>query len=545
MRRYSWVFAMLLVPALLVGAGLLRLLARERERARLAERLQYERLAATAADAVRVAVGAVEEPLLARLRDFAPGAELAGLRRLRAENPLVRNAFWFDEARERLALPDPDQPADEEERYFVRRYEALFDGRVQWSDCRPKAGREELGSVRNIRQFSKSVGRRAAAFSRAPSYDEPADESGWMVWFADEQLYKLGWVRRGGARYGVELEGAMLVAQLTQMLPRDVPPGVTVALLDGNRRLVHQVGTLPEAGAAQPAAERAVGTELPHWAVAVHVAPGGAGGADAWTGIVGGGVVVGLVALILLTGWVLQREARRNWQDARRKTDFVANVSHELKTPLTAIRLHAEMLESGRVGSDEKRQHYLRVLVAESRRLARLVESVLTFSRLDRGRQPLRPEALDLAEEVTTVCAAARPAAEATGMRLEADMPVACRVRADRDALAQCLHNLIDNAVKYAGRGTVRLSATASADRVALRVCDEGPGVAPALRERVFEAFERADQSLTAVQQGVGLGLAITRRLVVAMGGAVRCEAAPGGGACFVVELERWREDKA
>jgi len=127
-------------------------------------------------------------------------------------------------------------------------------------------------------------------------------------------------------------------------------------------------------------------------------------------------------------------------------------------------------------------------------------------------------------------------------MRLEAAVAPALAARADPDALAQCLHNLIDNALKYAARGTVRLAAEASGGRVRLRVLDEGPGVAPALRARVFEPFERADSALTAVNQGVGLGLAITRRLAAAMGGTVRYEPAPGGGACFVVDLELWRE---
>jgi signal transduction histidine kinase len=538
MRRYSFAFVVLLIPALLVGAGVLRLLARERSRAQLAERLQFERLATAACESVRSAVAVVEEPLLGRLRALPASDELQGLRRLREENPLVRNVFWFDETRRRLVVPDPERPAEEEDRYFVQRYESLFGGRVQWSDCRANAGREELSTLRNLRQLSEAVGRKGSR----QAYAQVDEQSGWMVWFADEQLYKLGWVRRGTARFGVELESAMMVAQLTQMLPRELPPGVAVALLDGNRRAVHQVGNIMETDLPRPVAEASVGAELPHWAVAVYVRPGTGVAASRWAGLLGAIVAVLLIALILVVGWVLMREASRNWEEARRKTDFVANVSHELKTPLTAIRLHAEMLESGRVVSDEKRRHYLGVLVAESRRLARLVESVLTFSHLDRGRRALRLEGVDLAATLEEICATARPTVEAAGMRLETAVPEPCVVKADRDALAQCLHNLIDNAVKYAARGTVRIAVEPSLGSVRLRVCDEGPGIAPALRERVFEAFERADDSLTAVRQGVGLGLAITRRLVTAMGGTVRCEAALGGGACFVVELEPWRE---
>ncbi len=540
MRRYTYAFVLLLVPALLIGAGVWRLLAREQARARLDERLQHERLAEAAAEAVRIAVGVVEAPLLAQLKGLDAEAAISGLGQIRNDNPLVRNVFIYDEHSRRLLLPDPDNPANEEERYFVRRYEPLFAGRVLWSDCGAGVAEEEApSSLRGIQQLSYAVQAKEIRSKGVAA----AEAAGWLVWFADEQLYKVGWVRRGALRYGVELETAMVVAQLTQMLPQRLSPGVGVALLDGNRRLVHQVGARPAAVGVRPAAEQPVGAELPHWAVAVYAA--GDAGAAGGRRLVGLGAVftAALIALILAIGWVLMREAGRNWEEARRKADFVANVSHELKTPLTAIRLHAEMLEAGRVDSEEKRQHYLRVLVGESRRLGRLVDSVLTFSRLERGGHALRLERVSVAEAVAGVCEAARPAVEAAGMRLEAAVEPSLSVQADRDALAQCLHNLIDNAVKYAARGVVRITAEAGGGRARIRVCDDGPGIAAAMHERVFEAFERADNALTAVSQGVGLGLAITRRLASKMAGSVRYEQPPKGGACFVVELKQWTGD--
>ncbi len=246
-----------------------------------------------------------------------------------------------------------------------------------------------------------------------------------------------------------------------------------------------------------------------------------------------------LLLAILGGGWLLLRDAHRSAIDARTRTTFVANVSHELKTPLTTIRMYAEILNEGRTKDESRRAHYLDVIVQESQRLTRLINNVLDFSRLEQGRKTYRPEDLDLATETRRIVEAQNSRLQAVGLAVElegADTP--CPAHADRDAFEQALLNVLDNAAKYAVSGKRVLVHVASANGAAqVRVCDRGPGVPAAHRSRLFQQFHRADDSLTTRQPGCGLGLSISRRLLRDQGGDLRYETAENGGACFVLTL--------
>jgi two-component system, OmpR family, sensor histidine kinase VicK len=219
---------------------------------------------------------------------------------------------------------------------------------------------------------------------------------------------------------------------------------------------------------------------------------------------------------------------------AERRSDFVAAVSHELKTPLTAIRMYGEMLRDGIVPSDAKRQEYYRHITAESERLSRLINNVLEFARLEKGTRDVALTTGAVEPVVREAVELVRPHVEAEGfaLRLESDGALP-PVRFERDALLQVLFNLIDNAVKYARDGTERwvLVRTAAADGgVRLAVRDSGPGVPARHLAHVFEPFYRGERELTRRHKGTGLGLALVRGLVERMGGHVRGRNVDGGG---------------
>jgi signal transduction histidine kinase len=224
---------------------------------------------------------------------------------------------------------------------------------------------------------------------------------------------------------------------------------------------------------------------------------------------------------------------------AERRSNFVAAVSHELKTPLTAIRMYAEMLRDGMVPSGEKQREYYGTITAESERLSRLIQNVLEFSRLERGSRDVHLVAGPLAPVVEEAVQVLRPHAEREGFRLEVDVPADLPpVRFDRDALLQVLFNLVDNALKYARDAsdrTVRIEGRAEQGGVRLAVRDAGPGVADGQLSRIFEPFYRAGDELTRTAQGAGIGLALVRELSDRMGAALRGVNAPGGG--FEVSL--------
>ncbi|MCB9675208.1 MAG: HAMP domain-containing histidine kinase [Alphaproteobacteria bacterium] len=211
---------------------------------------------------------------------------------------------------------------------------------------------------------------------------------------------------------------------------------------------------------------------------------------------------------------------------ARQRADFVAAVSHELRSPLTSIRMYSEMLEHGMVPGEDTKLGYYRTIRQESERLSRLVEDVLAFSKLERG-QDRAGTAGKLGEVVDEVGRLFRPITERDGFDLEVRVQADARDLAvsDRDALVQVLTNLVDNALKFSRDREVRrvaVSAQRSDAGVELAVRDSGPGVDPSFLPRIFDAFTRGEAELTRKTKGTGIGLALVRGLVAELGGQVR-----------------------
>jgi signal transduction histidine kinase len=242
-------------------------------------------------------------------------------------------------------------------------------------------------------------------------------------------------------------------------------------------------------------------------------------------------VVAGLAAIYRMVAVVVGY--------AERRSNFVAAVSHELKTPLTAIRMYGEMLRDGIVPSEAKRAEYYRHITAESERLSRLIDNVLEFSRLEKGNRTVHLVSGAVAPVVREAAELLRPHLEGAGFRLvvDCDEQVA-PVEHDRDAFIQVLCNLGDNAVKYAAgsmRRDVELRCRQDKDAVVISVRDYGPGVPPRHLDKIFEPFYRREDELTRRTKGTGLGLALVRGLCERMGAQVVGRNAEGGG--FEVEV--------
>lgn len=247
-----------------------------------------------------------------------------------------------------------------------------------------------------------------------------------------------------------------------------------------------------------------------------------------------GGCLVGLLFLSLVSGgWLLVKAARRSHLEAMRKTDFVSNVSHEFKTPLTTICLCAELAQDDGLDS-ERRKKALASVVTEAKRLNRLVMNALYFSRLEKNRRRYDPVRLDASEIVREVCATFSPRFPdgcLQGPKGE------CIATVDADALRQILANLLDNAAKYAPRGKVEVKVEAEGDHVLVAVADNGPGLSHEALRHAFDRFWRGDNSVTRKTGGSGLGLAIARGLARGMGGDLTAANRDGGGAVFTLEL--------
>jgi signal transduction histidine kinase len=240
------------------------------------------------------------------------------------------------------------------------------------------------------------------------------------------------------------------------------------------------------------------------------------------------------LALAVLAVW----QQRQRERLARLREDFVAGASHELRTPLAQIRLFAETLRLERVRSDEERSRALTVIEREARRLEHLVENLLHFSRLERGTLRLVPEPVDLGALTREIVAEFTPLADKAAVSIRVEGPESVTARADPGAWRQIVLNLLDNAVKYGGRGSRVTVGLQSGDGFrGLTISDEGPGVPAADREKVWERFWRGDTARADGITGTGIGLATVRDLVTLQHGDCRVESVEPHGARFVVRV--------
>jgi signal transduction histidine kinase len=257
----------------------------------------------------------------------------------------------------------------------------------------------------------------------------------------------------------------------------------------------------------------------------------------------------GLLAAALVGGVVLAlRAADRAVRLSAMKSDFVSNVSHELRTPVASIRVFGELLRTGRAQTPEKIREYGEYIEVESRRLSRLIDNILDFSRIESGRKEYRFVECDVLEIVLDVIRTFEVRVVPQGVRIDFHGPAEPipPIHADPDAIAQAFHNLLDNAVKYSGDSkTISVTLSREADRVVLAVQDFGIGIAPEEQRKVFERFHRVGTGLVHDVKGSGLGLSLVSHIVQAHGGQVAVVSKVGDGSTFTMSLPLRHEERS
>lgn len=567
-RRAAVFWFLLLVPTLATGGGALWLLSREQarweEQAKAAmdsRRSSLEARARLIVENVELILGDVQTALMETLQS-APTASVSTMTFLEEwmrSNSLVRQAFRIG----------PDQriiyPAGVGEGVTRDWVEALVSS-PPWTALDKTEAQEESLSSREVRKsVSSNVANAQAARSAVQDLamqrqrsesdvvmQKSIDNRGQNGWTpirdGSQRIHLLGWRKLAdGAVLGVEINLEELSRRWVNLLPdrtaerehfeiqRD--PGMSplnraLSSISGYSSSPGKRGaTSPEVSV--PLSERI----LPGWAVVGYLDEDAQMTSARGFILAGTLLVMMLIVSILIGGTLLVRQARRSEEDALQKTSFVANVSHEFRTPLTTIRLYAELLAQDRVRSQEQKTNYLRVIGEESERMTRLVNNALDFSRLEQGKKKYALEALDLVPEFHRMLDLLEPRVAAAGLVLQRDLPSSPVVKTvDRDAVQQILSNLVENACKYAPEGEiVTVGLTIRENDVHLVVEDRGPGIALEHRRRIFEKFHRVDETLTAEKSGVGLGLSIARQLARGLGGDLQYEARDGGGARFIV----------
>lgn len=448
----------------------------------------------------------------------------------------VRQVFVMDAKGERVHPPRV-APLSEAEQRFLQRSAEIWRNR----DILYQGG----GSTGAESPLTPSLGSAREPANRAQSV--PAH--GWYVWHWGAETDLIFWTRDASSRLiGFELEPARVMADLIGLLPvsddvKDRLGDARMRLSDDRGRIVYQWGAwhdVKQTEAAKPLAVRPLGHPLGSWKLAYYAAPLAQKSGAGWfiMASILGALAFALGGLALY----LYREHTREIRNAQQRVNFVNQVSHELKTPLTNIRMYAELLadQLGEHDDDSKPRRYLGVIVAESQRLSRLILNVLNFARLQRERLQLHRQPGRVDDVVSATLNSFRPALQAKGIAIDFRPNAPQTVSLDADALEQILNNLLSNVEKYAaagGRLEVATSHAGTHSQVTVR--DYGPGIPARERERIFAPFYRLSDRLSDGVTGTGIGLTIARELARLHGGELRLIEGDNGaaGACFQLSL--------
>ena len=466
--------------------------------------------------------------------------DVESLRRINRTEPRLFQLFVLDESSE-LIYPNPtstDSPLTRTERKFLTQAGRMFSGHdfegVVLSSEKNSEGVLEKGKSNRISPRSDD----SSSFPQSSKFKSPAlTSSKWFGWYWERGLNLIYWQRHpSGKIVGCALERSRWIADLIAQLP---DTDTKTQKLDGTRhsqkfdsriRLVnasgnsvYQWGHLQPTDSAEPFCEIPVVDPLASWRLQCFVPDDQltASGNGSWLGLA---AMLATIALVLgLCGYFLVREYARDMRSAEQQVSFVNQVSHELKTPLTNIRMYAELLERDfdqlETDVETASRKRLDVILSESQRLSRLIGNVLTFARHQRDSLSLRPSEAMPAQVIEQIVDRFRPSLEEKGIAIKLTNSHDQAMSLDTDILEQIVGNLISNVEKYAATGErLDIDSCVADGELTIDVRDAGPGIKASNRELVFEPFRRESNDVSSAT-GTGIGLSIARELARLHGG--------------------------
>ena len=469
------------------------------------------------------------------------------LRELVRRSGVVRQYFVLDSNGD-LAFPPLSGPLTAAEGAFIERTRQIWLNRAI-----PSTGRE--GDYRGVQALSQTFAKGAqvpqapATQAAAPAKGKQvgkggAPERGWHVWYWGNGINLIFWWRdEMDTIVGAELDRARLMMDIVDRLPETNPfeptlPNARIALVNSTGTVLYQWGGHEPGEGETSQASVTLSPPLSAWRLE-YFAPSDLVGAGFGRGVlfnVLSGLGVLAVAMVAMAVY-FYRESAREMREAAQRVSFVNQVSHELKTPLTSIRMYAEMLEGQLEGAIEKPRKYLDVIVSESQRLSRLIGNVLSFSRKQRSALRIHRAVGDVDDVLREVLEHFDAALRARGIKVVFSGTANRPAEFDRDALEQIVGNLLSNVEKYAaGADRVEVVSAQESGMVTITVADNGPGIPLREQRRIFEPFHRVSSKLTDGVAGTGIGLAIARDLARLHGGDLTLEPSRQG-ACFKLVL--------
>ncbi len=366
-------------------------------------------------------------------------------------------------------------------------------------------------------------------------------EFGIIPRLVNEKLKLIFWKKQSNGNIaGCVIDEINFKKKIVGMLPDIYTPVRILTLLDetGNPLITPQDNQ--ERDWRRPFVAREISEKLPHWESAAYLTDSNVISSKArvfvftmWI------LIIILFVLIVGGGIVVLRSLHSEITLAQQKTTFVANVSHELKTPLTSIRMFAEMLKEKLQPDPEKREKYFNLMVSETERLTRLINNVLDFSKRGQGKKRYNIKQLEIVSLYKEIIEIQRVRLEHNGFEVNfVDEGIRILVNADEESIKQAVLNLISNAEKYsADTKKIDFEIDIEDKDIIFKIKDRGVGIAPNQVKKVFDEFYRVDDTLTSKVSGTGLGLTIAKRIIQDLGGDIIYKSREGGGSIFQIRL--------
>ena len=367
------------------------------------------------------------------------------------------------------------------------------------------------------------------------SYQGEAN-SGWFNWFANNQQTPIFWIRRGEYIVGAELIVPRLLADVINLLPDASYEfnSQLIRLVSMQNTVLYQWGDAEQARTNLPLIEAPVSHPLSSWRLQFYGAPTGLASPEisVWILII---AYLCFVTSLVIAGSYLMALFKRAETIAQQRVTFVNQVSHELKTPLTNIQLYGDLLEDELADDAERGQRYLHTIKQETARLARLIDNVLNLARYDNQKLTAQKKQVNLRQLIVGIQHAFTPLLAQKHMQLIVNCEVDGLVFVDPDMVSQIIANLLSNAEKYAGQGTVNIDCAIVENDVQIAVIDEGEGIPNATAKRIFDPFYRESNKLTDGVTGTGIGLSIARSLAECQGGTLTLQANKRGAHFLLI----------
>ena len=445
---------------------------------------------------------------------YMENVDLAQLAKIKEKNPLAEEVFAFS-PEGKLLWPTGNEAIT----FYFKYSKVILDKQFIFENSENFFQIPENSNDTDNTETTEEISNEA----RTKQSIAQLPDSGWHPWFDGPGLRLIFWQKtKNNEIIGIILSRARTLADIIAILPEDndqsssndKKPPFQYALLNGLEQPIYQWGEKSEIENAPPFFSRNLAAPLSNWKIVCYCPEDYFKNSSRLWFYNTTAIVISLTIFFIAIAAILYREMRKTIREASQRVNFVSQVSHELKTPLTNIRMYAELLQESIADEDERLANFANIISDESRRLTRLIANILTFSRKQKNKLTLKTGMHNPDIIIRKVLSNHKPSLQQLGIAPTLKLNANQDFELDQDKFEQIIGNLINNVEKYAASGKViEIASKIQNSQLEVIVSDNGPGIEESYYEKIFQPFFRISDKASDGTAGTGIGLSIARDL--------------------------------